>query len=285
VTAHSACVFPPCAELGAATATPSARLCEGCGRPLGGPSFGPRPGYRVEAFLGSGYYADVFRARDLGSGEAYAAKIYRRDPTKRQAAAREIEALHRLAHPRLPALRAWFDEGEWFFVVMELVEGANLRQEVETHGPLSASRTVEMGIEACQVFGYIAAQGWTYRDLHPKNIHRETPKGTMLVDLDGARPPGWPARPSGRIGYRAPELDGDRPMTPAGDVYSLVGCLYFALTGEDPPTRPGPLPDRRGQLGSSAGLADLLDECRRADPARRPTVEALRAVLERWSDG
>jgi serine/threonine protein kinase len=283
VTGQLECVFPACARLDVAVSSPGPRLCESCGRPLGGSSFGPGPGYRVEAFLGSGYFADVFRARDLGSGEAYAAKIYAREPARREAAAHETPALRRLSHPRLPAFRDSFDEGEWLFVVMELVAGTNLRQEVETSGPLAVDRVVRLGAEVGEVFGYIASQGWTYRDLHPKNIHRLTPKGAMLVDLDGARPPGWPARPAGRIGYRAPELDGDRPVSSACDVYSLAGCLSFALTGEDPPTQPGPLPDLRGRPGSLPRLADLLDECRRAEPARRPTADALRAALERWS--
>jgi serine/threonine-protein kinase len=223
----------------------------------------------------------VFRARQLGTGAAYAAKIYARDPAKRQAAAREIEALQRLTHPRLPAFMEAFDEDEWFVVVMELVAGDNLRRTVETHGPFAVDRVIRLGIEACQVFEYIASQQWTYRDLHPKNVHHDTPKGTMLVDLDGARPPHWPAQPSGRIGYRAPELDTDQPMSPACDVYSLAGCLSFALTGEDPPTHPGPLTDLRRPLAAWPRVADVLDACRQADPTRRPRADALRATLER----
>jgi eukaryotic-like serine/threonine-protein kinase len=264
-----------------ATGAPGRRCCRGCGRPVRGPSFGPRPGYRIDAFLGSGYYADVFRALDLATGGAYAAKVYADEPAKRQAAAREADALRRLAHPRLPAFKAAFDDGGWAFVVMELVEGANLRDEVTTHGPLALDQVVTLGLEACEVFQYVASQRWTYRDLHPKNIHRATPKGAMLVDFDGARPPEWPAHPGGRIGYRAPERDEGGRLTPACDIYSLAGCLSFALTSEDPPERPGPLPDLRARLASAPQLADALDDCRRADPARRPSVDALRAALER----
>jgi serine/threonine-protein kinase len=285
VTAPIACLFPGCAELGVPVGAPGVRLCRGCGRPLGGARFGPPPGYRVASFLGSGYFADVFLVRELESGAAGAAKLYADVPAKRRAAACETEALRRLSHPRLPSLRTTFDEGGWRFVVMELVEGVNLRQEVEAGGPLPVEPVVRLGVEACQLFGYVASLGWTYRDLHPKNVHRQTPKGAMLVDLDGARPPGAPARPAGRIGYRAPELDGDRPVTPACDLYSLAGCLYFGLTGQDPPTEPGPLTGLRDRLGSHAGLADLLDACRRADPARRPSADALGAALERESGG
>jgi hypothetical protein len=93
VTATPTCVFPPCAAFGVAIGPSAGRVCGRCGRPLGGPSFGPRPGYRIDTFLGSGYFADVFRALDLRSGTAYAAKVYADEPAKRQAAAWEADAL------------------------------------------------------------------------------------------------------------------------------------------------------------------------------------------------
>lgn len=279
--AQPLCVFPSCTQFGAPANSPAGRLCGSCGQPLSGPRFGPGPGYRLEAFLDSGYFADVFRAHDLGSGLAYAAKIYGDAPPKRDAWTRETAALRGLAHRRLPALKEAFEDSGRFFVVMELVEGASLRQDVETHGPLPTERAVKLGIEVGEVLEYIASRGWTYRDFHPRNIHVDTPKGAMLLDLDGARPPGWPAQPAGRAGYRAPELAAERTVSAACDVYSLVGCLYFALLGEDPPADPGPLPELRGPLGSFPGLADMLDAGRRADPRQRPAAGAVRAALRR----
>ena len=98
------CVFPPCPEFGVVTGAPSRRFCGRCKRPLSGPTFGPGHGYRLDALLGSGYYADVFGVVDLASGASYAAKMYASDPPKRAAALRETEALRALSHARLPAL-------------------------------------------------------------------------------------------------------------------------------------------------------------------------------------
>jgi serine/threonine protein kinase len=286
-TAQPMCIFPPCAQFGAPADSPVSRLCGSCGRPLSGPRFGRGPGYRLEDFLGSGYFADVFRACDLGSGLAYAVKTYDDVPPKRHAWTRETEAFQALAHRRLPALKEAFDDDGRLFLVMELVEGASLRQEVETHGPLSPERAVKLGIEVGEALEYTASQGWTFRDLHPRNIHVDTPKGAMLLDLDGTRPPGWPGRPAGRAGYRAPELATERSVSAACDTYSLVGCLYFALLGDDPPAEPGPLPELRGPLGPFPELADLLDAGRRADPIQRPGVGTIRATLQLvvWSEG
>jgi serine/threonine protein kinase len=101
----------------------------------------------------------------------------------------------------------------------------------------------------------------------------------MLLDLDNARPPDAPGEPAGRAGYRAPELERGGSVTPACDVFSLAGCLYFALVGDDPPEQPGPLPGRRRRLDASSPLADLLDACRQADPARRPPAAVVHASL------
>lgn len=165
---------------------------------------------------------------------------------------------------------------------MDLVPGANLRDEAAATGSLPMTLVAQMGIELCEVLGHIGSQGWTYRDLHVKNIHHDTPKGTMLLDLDGARLPGWPGQPSGRSGYRAPELEHSLAVTPACDVYSLAGCLYFALTGDDPPDRFGQIPDLSRRFPSSA-LADLLNACRTIDPIARPKMEELAAALRRFT--
>jgi serine/threonine protein kinase len=270
------CVFPACGRFGEAS---SGRFCASCRRPLGGPCFGPEPGYRLETYLDSGYFADVFRARDLASDLILAAKVYGDTPPRRRAWSREWAALRELAHPRVPALHAAFVEDRTRFVAMELLAGPSLRDEVEARGPLPVESVVTLGREAGEALEYVASRGWTYRDLHPRNLHRNTPKGTMLLDFDGARPPGFPARPAGRIGYRAPELAAEGQVTAAADVYSLAGCLYFALLGVDPPTAPGPLLALRGPLSPYPRLADLLDAARRADPAQRPSMGELRAVL------
>jgi serine/threonine protein kinase len=238
-------------------------------------TIGPAGRYRLGDPLGRGYYAEVFRATDRRDGSPWAAKLYAADEPGRAAAKHEAEALRRLAHPRLPAFHDAFEADGRPVVVMALVDGVSLRDRVERDGPLSVAETLRVGAEACELFEYLAGEGWTYRDLHPKNLHPWTPGGTVILDLDGSRPPGRPPAPAGRIGYRAPELEDEAPLTPACDVYSLAGCLFFALTGHDPPHEPGPLP----LPGLSAELSALLERCRRAAPGERPPVNDLRRAL------
>src|SRR5205814_1346691 len=205
---------------------------------------------------GIGYRAHVFRVVELASRRAYAAKIFAPDPTGRAAAAHEAAALRALAHRRAPAMRERLDQAGWPIVVMALVPGRSLRAEVAADGPLALGPALDLAIDAAELLAHVAARGWSYRDLHPRNIHPRTPIGAMLLDFDGARPPGSPARPAGRIGYRAPELDGDGPVSPACDLYSLAGCVHFALTGQDPTEQPGAPRQRPGELAARPGLAD-----------------------------
>ena len=103
------CVFPPCPRFGLAQGATAGPWCAHCGRPLRGSVFGPAPGFRIEAFLDDGYYAEVFAAVEVASGVRVAAKLYGAEPAKREAAAREATALSLLAQPRVPALRASFE--------------------------------------------------------------------------------------------------------------------------------------------------------------------------------
>ncbi len=281
-----ACVFPSCDRFGVEQAAVGVLWCAHCNRPLRGMAFGPAPGFLTETFLASGYYADVFAAVDLTTGIRVAAKLYGDEPAQRTAARHEAAALQALAQPRVPAVCASFEQGAWAVVVMSFVAGPDLRAEVTEHGPLPAPLVVRLGSEACEVLAVLAERGWTYRDLHPRNLHRATPQGTMLLDFDNARPAGWPAQVAGRAGYRAPELEGAGPVSAACDVYGLAGCLAFALTGEDPPEVPGPIPLLRDALTAWPALGALVDGCRHADPARRPGArelgEALRRLLPGW---
>jgi len=251
--------------------------CGGCERLRNGTPIGLDPRYRVVGFLASGYYADVFQATDLASGGDIALKVYADEPPKREAWRREQESLAQLVHRRIPRLRGALEGDGWLIVAMDFVPGVDLRELVVQRGPLGdAAAGLLAGV--AEALDHLASLGWTYRDLHPRNIHLGTPVGAMLLDFDGARPPGCPAYPSGRIGYRAPELELDNPVTPACDVYSLAGCVYFALTGEDPPSTAGRLL-LGNRLPPDSRLAGVLDRCRADDPELRPSIKALGAAL------
>jgi serine/threonine protein kinase len=275
------CASPTCPARSAALDSPDTTLCPTCRRPLVGATLGGRPRFRLTGRLGSGYYAEVFGALDLGSGRALAAKAYRPGLAWRRAAGREVEALSALAHPRIPALVASVEQDGWRFVVMELIDGPSLRDRVETGGRLPLDLAWRIGAELCEALEHVASRGWVFRDLHPKNVHLDPARGAVLLDFDGARRAGSRGAPGGRVGYRSPEVERRRRLTAAADVYGLAGCLHFALTGEDPPTEPAALGLRPEARAARPAASDLLERCRALAPAQRPTAAVLRRALRR----
>lgn len=255
-------------------ARPSGRQWES----LLGRRLGPNCRYLVIDHLGSGYIADVLRVTDESTGATYAAKFYSDTPAARAAADHERDALIALAHARVPTFWDAFEHDGDRVNLMDVVAGPSLRERVDTRGALDQTHAIALGIELCEAFEHFAALGWTYRDLHPRNIHPDTPRGAMLVDFDGVRPPDWPARPSGRIGYRAPELARPGSATVACDVFSVAGCIYFAVVGRDPSTRPGSLAELESAI-STPSLVTTLVACRQLNPSRRPSISELRTTL------
>lgn len=278
----SVCVFPSCPELGVPVDLTGQRFCEACGRPLSGPSFGRRGAYRIRAFLGSGYYADVFRVTDLESQASHAAKMYFSEPAKRQAASWELVALQALSHPRLPALKESFEDSAWLFVVMGIVEGPNLRDDVESHGPLTVDHAVELGIDVCEVLDYVASQSWTYRDLHPKNVHRTASRGAMLLDLDNARPSRLSrarARGQRRGDPRMRHLQpGGLPVflpderRPAAGARSAPGRARVAFPRAPRGRLPRRLPARRSQQATRCVRSPVGARCRHGVTCRSGTA-------------
>jgi serine/threonine protein kinase len=145
--------------------------------------------YRVGPLLGAGYYAEVFRVQELRTRAFWAGKVYPAHAASKAAARHEIEAFEALSHPRMPSMHEAFEESGRTWIIMDLVAGPSLRNDVEAGGPLDAFSALRMGADVCDLLGYVGYQGWTYRDLHPRNIHHLTPTGVVVLDFDGARPP------------------------------------------------------------------------------------------------
>jgi serine/threonine protein kinase len=160
---------------------------------------------------------------------------------------REIEAAARLTHPHI--ISAYdADECELGdFLVMEYVEGSNLRQIVEKTGPLSLRDAVTVLRQTAQALSFAHLQGVVHRDIKPANLMRDVNGVTKVADLGLARliePGGAKDTGSGltqagvvagTVDYLPPEQANDSSTVDhRADIYSL-GCTFFhILTGERP---------------------------------------------------
>jgi serine/threonine protein kinase len=194
---------------------------------------------------------EVFSAVDQRCDKTVAVKstdLGRWGPTQRQSLLdqfrREGRTLLRLKHPNLPAFLDFFEENDQVFLVMELVPGQNLAQEVDQHGPFSDAELREMMATLASVLAFLHEQSppVIFRDLKPGNVMVTPDKQIKLIDFGLAKSSsagsGAPTQTSARglvsPGFAAPEQYGGG-TDERSDLYSLGATAYFLATAAVPP--------------------------------------------------
>jgi serine/threonine-protein kinase len=256
--------------------------------------------YVLEAVLGTGGMATVWRARDQVLGRDVAVKIlspqYAADP--RFAARFEREARHaaQLSHPRLVTVFDCGIDNGTAFIVMELAAGRTLRQILDDAGILPPGQAVEIAAAVCEGLEVAHAAGLVHRDIKPANIVVSDGE-VKILDFGIARADGTAGGTRtlgvlGTVAYLSPEQASGRPARRQSDLYSLGCVLFEMLTGEPPFTAdsavglahrhvhddPGPPSARRP--GVPEQLDRITTRLLAKDPAARPaSAAATRADL------
>ncbi len=150
------------------------------------------------------------------------------------------------------------DEGSWF-IVMEYVEGRNLRDIIRSEGQLEPARAAELGAEVAAALAAAHAQGIIHRDVKPANVLIASDAGTVKVaDFGIARAAGarqgltMPGTVLGTATYLSPEQAQGAEVDFRTDVYSLGMVLYEMLAGKPPFTGDSPVAVAYQQLSQTA---------------------------------
>jgi serine/threonine-protein kinase len=204
--------------------------------------------YRIEAELGRGGMALVYRAHDLKHDRPVALKVLRPDLASSEEGAerflQEIRLVARLTHPHiLPLHDSGRRDGVLYFV-MPLV-GESLRERLKREGRLPVEDAVRIATAVAEALGHAHAQDVLHRDVKPENILFNAGY-PMVTDFGVARAiaeccdvvtqagiaVGTPA-------YMSPEqASADSDLDGRSDIYSLACVLYEMITGEPPFTGP-----------------------------------------------
>ncbi|MGH2626256.1 MAG: serine/threonine-protein kinase, partial [Anaerolineales bacterium] len=235
-----------------------------------------RSRYHIQNVLGRGGMGAVYRAIDSNLGVAVAVKenLFTSDEYARQFR-REANILASLRHPNLPRVTDHFViEGQGQYLVMDFIEGEDLRQRLERDGAADESVVLEWFLEVADALAYLHSRNppILHRDVKPGNI-KLTPDGrAILVDFGLAKV--WGEVGSTTTGAKAmtpgfspPEQYGTGRTDPRTDVYSMGATMYAALTAAIP----------EDSLERAMGRAELTPIRK-----RNPAVSALVAqVVER----
>ena len=236
------------------------------------------PAFEILALLGQGGMGAVYRVRRRTDGAAFALKVVRPGPGQEAVFAarfaREAEALARLHHPNIVATYGHGRAGPWCWLLMDLVEGANLREIVAT-GRLSPSQTLALVPPLCAALQYAHDQGVVHRDLKPENILLDATGVPHLVDFglaklrDGDAASGLTntGAAMGTVHYMAPEqVASAKGVDHRADIYALGVVIYELLTGQLPLGR-FESPSQRVQV--DVRIDEVVLKALERDPERR----------------
>ncbi|MFY1668487.1 serine/threonine-protein kinase [Plantactinospora sp. WMMB334] len=251
--------------------------------------------YRLLREIAYGATGTVWRAVDLRGGESVAVKMLRPQAAARPdlvaAFAVETEIVAGLDHPCLVRARGVLGNGRERALVMELVEGEDLRRRLHRSGPVPPGIAAEVASQLAAGLAYLHRREIVHGDVKPGNLVVPADAGPVrLVDFGAARRvgtgPAWPdtqATPE----YVAPEVVAGASPGPASDVYAL-GIVLFELVSGRSPYRggsPAEVLDRHRSCrpvpppGMPPVVWQFLEDCLAADPAGRPGAERAAARL------
>jgi len=203
--------------------------------------------FAIQELLGHGGMGVVYKARQLGLERPVALKIINPeaadDPQFADRFAREARAMARLNHPNIVAVYDFGMAGDLYYLAMEYVEGANLRQVIRK-GDLEPRQALAMVGQVCDALQYAHDEGVVHRDIKPENILLDKKGRVKIADFGLAKmlrkPPAEatltvPGQAMGTPDYMAPEQrERFGEVDHRADIYSLGVVFYEMLTGELP---------------------------------------------------
>ena len=264
--------------------------------------------YRVEARIGSGGMAEVYRGVDTVLDRTVAIKIllpqFARDASFVERFRREAQAAARLNHHNIVGIYDSGSDGETQFIVMEFIEGRTLADFLNAGGHFTPVHAAEVSEKICDALAYAHVGGVIHRDIKPANV-MVTRKGVVKVmDFGIARIVAGPETAPqtsavlGTAAYISPEQAQGQPVDGRSDIYSLGAVLYETLTGRPPFTGDSPVAVAYKQVNEAptppsqvnADVPPRLDAVVMRSLAKNPanryqTADEFRADLERVRQG
>lgn len=237
------------------------------------------PQLEILSVVGKGGMGAVYKARQPGLDRLVAIKILppeiSQDPTFSERFQREARALAKLNHPHIVAVYDFGQIAGLCYIVMEYVDGANLRQAIQTRS-FTPAEALAVVPQICDALQFAHDEGIVHRDIKPENILIDKKGRVKIADFGLAKLLGHDSvdhsltaahQVMGTLRYMAPEqMQSSRAVDHRADIYSLGVVFYELLTGELPMGKFAP-PSRRVQV--DIRLDDIVLRALEQDPELR----------------
>jgi serine/threonine protein kinase len=218
------------------------------------------PQFELIGLVGQGGMGAVYRARQPGLDRYVAIKILppdaSSDPAFAQRFTREARALAQLSHPNIVAVHDVGQSGGLYYLVMEFVDGVNLRQAMQA-GQIGPAQAIKIVQQICDALQYAHDEGVVHRDIKPENILIDKKGRLKIADFGLAKLLGREGadvnltatdQVMGTLRYMAPEqMQASNKVDHRADIYSLGVVFYELLTNEVPMGR-FPAPSKKVQI-------------------------------------
>ena len=257
--------------------------------------------YEVIAPLGAGGMGEVYRARDTRLGREVAIKVlpeaFAGDAERLVRFEREAKSASALNHPNIVTVFDIGREGSTSYLAMELVEGASLRDVIESR-PMAAKKLLSIAAQAADGLAAAHEKGIVHRDLKPENLMVDRAGRVKILDFGLAKllptPSGSAEEATvslaertsegtilGTVGYMSPEQASGKPVDFHSDQFSLGAIVYEMATGRrafrgatpvetlSSVIRDEPTPIRDAAPGTPTPLLWIVDRCLAKAPVDR----------------
>ncbi|SDL61966.1 serine/threonine protein kinase [Glycomyces sambucus] len=250
--------------------------------------------YVLEQEIARGAVGVVWRAFDRITGEWTAVKVLREELRGEaeifESFRAEAEILRTIDHPGVVAVKDFIVTETVCAVVLEFIEGLDLREHLRRHGPLPAAEAALRCASAAETLAAIHRFGYRHSDVKPGNLMLHGTEGVKFVDFGIARAAASRTAPShGTPEYIAPEVASGDSASTGVDNYALGLVLYEALTAHSA-YRGGSITDvverhlTRIPVKPAAVDRDLwqvVETLLSLDPRARGDLDAIAAELRR----
>jgi serine/threonine-protein kinase len=204
--------------------------------------------FELLQYVGGGGMGKVFRALDTRLARSVALKILSPEhAADRETVLRfqnEAQSAARLDHDNIARVYYVGEDRGLHYIVFEFIEGVNVRDLVDSKGPLPLAEAVSYTLQVADALGHAAQRNVVHRDIKPSNL-LITPAGqAKLIDMGLARLREVDAAAAdltasgvtlGTFDYISPEQARDPRNTDVrSDIYSLGCTFFFMLTGRPP---------------------------------------------------